>query len=49
MEENRTNYTILIADDDPNVHQALNNYFRRERYRTFSVYDGENAIKQAAI
>ncbi|MBQ4618705.1 MAG: response regulator transcription factor [Clostridia bacterium] len=48
MEENRTNYTILIADDDPNVHQALNNYFRRERYRTFSVYDGENAIKQAA-
>lgn len=47
MEEIRTGYTILIADDDPNVHQSLNNYFRRERYRTFSAYDGESAVKQA--
>jgi len=47
VEEVRTGYTILIADDDPNVHQSLNNYFRRERYRTFSAYDGESAVKQA--
>ena len=47
MEENRTGYTIMIADDDPNVHQSLNNYFRRERYNTISVYDGESAVKQA--
>lgn len=47
MEEIRTGYTILIADDDPNVHQSLNNYFRRERYTTYSAYDGENAVKQA--
>lgn len=47
MEEVRNGYTILIADDDPNVHQSLNNYFRRERYRTFSAYDGESAVKQA--
>lgn len=46
MEEVRTGYTILIADDDPNVHQSLNTYFKRERYKTLSVYDGENAVKQ---
>ena len=48
MEEIRSGYKILIADDDPNVHQSLNNYFKRERYRTYSVYDGESAVKQAA-
>ncbi|MBQ1258132.1 MAG: response regulator transcription factor [Clostridia bacterium] len=37
----------MIADDDPNVHQSLNSYFRRERYRTFSVYDGDSAVRQA--
>lgn len=47
MEDLKTGYTILIADDDPNVHQSLNNYFRRERYRTFSVYDGDSAVRQA--
>ena len=49
MEGNRSGYTILIADDDPNVHQSLNNYFRRERYKTLSAYDGENAVKQAVL
>lgn len=47
MEEARSGYKILIADDDPNVHQSLNNYFRKEHYRTYSVYDGESAVKEA--
>jgi len=47
MEEYKTGYRILIADDDANVHQSLNSYFRKERYQTFSAYDGEDAVRQA--
>ena len=47
MDEFRTGYKILIADDDTNVHQSLNTYFRREGYQTFSAYDGEEAISLA--
>lgn len=46
MEEYRSGYRILIADDDPHVHQSLNAYFRREGYQTLSAYDGEEAVKQ---
>ena len=48
MEEYKGGYKILIVDDDPNVHQSLNAYFRRERYQTFSAYDGEEAVSKAA-
>lgn len=44
MEEFRSGYRILIADDDINVHQSLNAYFRREGYQMLSAYDGEEAL-----
>lgn len=44
MEEFRSGYRILIADDDANVHQSLNAYFRREGYQIVSAYDGEEAL-----
>ncbi len=47
MEERKNGYTILIADDDMNVHQSLNTYFRREGYRTLSAYDGDEALIMA--
>jgi two-component system response regulator ResD len=49
MEENRAGYKILVADDDPNVHQSLNAYFRREGYQMISAYDGEQAVQQARL
>ena len=44
MEEYRSGYKILVADDDVNVHAALNAYFKREGYQLLSAYDGEEAI-----
>ena len=44
MEEIRSGYHILIADDDVNVHQSLNAYFKREGYQILSAYDGEEAL-----
>ena len=44
MENTRAGYRVLIADDDPNVHQSLNVYFRKEGYDVISAYDGEEAI-----
>ena len=47
MENTRAGYRVLIADDDPNVHQSLNVYFRKEGYDVISAYDGEEAIEKA--
>lgn len=47
MDERKSGYRVLIADDDPNVHQSLNAYFRREGYQTLSAYDGEEAVRVA--
>ena len=44
MEESRGGYRILVADDDINVHQSLNGYFKREGYHILSAYDGEEAL-----
>ena len=44
MEDYRAGYRILVADDDINVHQSLNTYFRREGYQMISAYDGQEAI-----
>ncbi|MGI6239325.1 MAG: response regulator transcription factor [Christensenellales bacterium] len=44
MEEFRSGYRILVADDDANVHQSLNAYFKREGYQMLSAYDGEEAL-----
>ena len=49
MEENRNSYKILVADDDPNVHQSLNAYFRREGYQMISAYDGDQAVQYARL
>ena len=46
MEEIRSGYKILVADDDTNVHQSLNAYFRREGYQMISTYDGSQALEQ---
>ena len=46
MEERKSGYRILIADDDPNVHQSLNAYFLKEGYQTVSSFDGEDAVRQ---
>ena len=46
MDERRTGYKILVADDDKNVHQSLNAYFRREGYQIISAFDGETALHQ---
>lgn len=47
MEEHRSGYKIMVADDDPNVHQSLNAYFRREGYQMLSAYDGAQAVELA--
>lgn len=47
MEEFRSGYRVLIADDDINVHQSLNTYFRREGYQILPAYDGEEAVRHA--
>ena len=44
MEDFRSGYRILVADDDINVHQSLNAYFKREGYQILSAYDGEEAL-----
>ena len=49
MEDYKNGYSILIADDDPNVHQSLGTNFRKERYKTFNAYNGEEAVKQAKL
>ena len=47
MEEHKNAYKILIADDDPVVHQSLNAYFRRETFMTMSAFDGEKTLELA--
>lgn len=49
MEEKRSGYKILIADDDPKVHECLSAYFQKENYQVFDAYDGESAMEQFAI
>ena len=47
MEERKQSCRILIADDDENVHQLLDAYFRREGFQTLAAYDGEEALELA--
>ena len=47
MEEHKNAYKVLIADDDPVVHQSLNAYFKRENFTTASAFDGEKALELA--
>ncbi|MDD4518690.1 MAG: response regulator transcription factor [Limnochordia bacterium] len=36
--------SILIADDDPHVHEILSLYFRKEGYEVLSAYDGQQTL-----
>lgn len=37
--------SVLIVDDDKNVHEFLNLYLKKEEYNTLSAYNGNDAIK----
>ncbi|KPU43741.1 transcriptional regulatory protein SrrA [Oxobacter pfennigii] len=37
--------SVLIIDDDENVHEFLNLYLKKEGYFTYSAYNGIDAIK----
>lgn len=37
--------TILIVDDDENVHEFLKLYLKKEGYNTISAYNGNDALK----
>lgn len=45
MEKNRSGYRVLVADDDPKVHEVLGAHFRREEFQLLSAYDGEEALE----
>ena len=44
MEERKRKYTVLLADDDPNVHLSLKGYIQREGYTMLSAMSGEEAL-----
>ena len=37
--------SILIADDDPHVHEILSLYFRKEGFEILSAYDGQVTLE----
>ena len=45
MEDSRSGYKVLIADDDPNVAVQLKPFFERENYRVLTAEDGESALE----
>ncbi|MBQ8973943.1 MAG: response regulator transcription factor [Clostridia bacterium] len=45
MESFRKKATILVADDDKNVHMSLSPYFRREGYEMRSAKSGAEALR----
>ena len=47
LESKRNGYRVLVADDDPRVHEKLGAHFRREEYQMASAYDGEEALELA--
>lgn len=46
MEVNTT-YTLLIAEDEPDILQLLREYFEREGYQVLGARNGEEAIRLA--
>ena len=45
MEDSRSGYKVLIADDDPNVAAQLKPFFERENYRVLTAENGESALE----
>jgi len=37
--------TVLLVDDDENVHEFLNLYLKKEGYNTISAFNGNDALK----
>lgn len=44
MAEDRERYSILIADDDINVHHSLGMYFHKADYEVISAFDGAETL-----
>ena len=38
---------ILVVEDEPTLHKALEEFLTAEKFEVFSAYDGEDAIKLA--
>lgn len=38
-------YSVLIIDDDENVHEFLNLYLKKDGYTTYSAYNGVDGLK----
>ena len=45
MEARQGGYRVLVADDDLNVHRALDAGFRKEAFQMVSAYDGDEAME----
>ena len=45
MEDSRSGYKVLIADDDLNVAAQLKPFFERENYRVLTADNGESALE----
>ena len=45
MEDSRSGYKVLIADDDPNVAAQLKPFFERENYRVLTADNGESTLE----
>ena len=45
MEDSRSGYKVLIADDDSNVAAQLKPFFERENYRVLTADNGESALE----
>lgn len=39
--------TVLVIDDDPNVHELMRRFLKPRGFRVFSAFDGERGIEQA--
>ncbi|HVO29875.1 MAG TPA: response regulator [bacterium] len=41
-------YTVLIADDEPDIHTLLLNFLDKKKIRVVSAFDGKEALEKIA-
>jgi DNA-binding response OmpR family regulator len=41
-------HTVLIADDEPDIHTLLLNFFDKTKIRVISAFDGKEALEKIA-
>lgn len=41
-------FTVLIADDEPDIHTLLLNFLDKKRVRVVSAFDGKEALEKIA-